>query len=253
MHGSTGLGRLVPPLWVNQGRIVILGTDKVAANTDVMLSVQLDHGQTTLTQVPRDTFIESDRYGVLKANALYATGGIDAVKGELGRLLGSPQDHYVIVNLEAVQHAADVLGGVEVDVPKRMTYVDRSQNLVIDLYPGRQVLRGTDLEGFLRFRHDALGDIGRMERQKLVFNALFHKLGEPGTLARLPQLLTIAGRDIKTDLSPVEFGRLLTALAGSKLTMQRVEGRPFWYRDLSYWMPDSNTLHASESGELTTP
>lgn len=253
LHPSGGLGRLVSPLWLGQGRIVVLGTDKVAANTDVMLNVQLGDGRTTLTQVPRDTFIESDRYGVLKANALYATGGIEAVKNELGRLLGAPPDHYVIVNLDAVQHAADALGGVEVEVPKRMAYVDRSQDLVIDLYPGRQLLRGNDLEGFLRFRHDELGDIGRMERQKLVLNALFRKLAEPATLPRLPQLLAIAGKDIKTDLSPVELVRLATAMAGTNLAMERVAGRPFWYQDLSYWMPDSNTVHAAESGELTPP
>jgi len=252
-HGPTNLTSLVPPLWLGQGRILVLGTDKVAANTDVMLSVQLGQGKTTLTQVPRDTFIESDRYGVLKANALYATGGIEAVKSELGRLLGSPPDHYVIVNLDAVQHAADAIGGVEVNVPKRMAYVDRTQGLVIDLYPGLQVLRGNDLEGFLRFRHDELGDIGRMERQKLVFNALFRKLADPRTLARLPELLAVAGRDIKTDLSPVDLARLFTAMAGTKLTMERVPGRPFWHHDLSYWMPDSNTVHAGESGELSTP
>ncbi len=253
LHHSSGLNRLVPPLWLGQGRIVILGTDKVSANTDVMLNVELADGRTTVTQVPRDTFIESDRYGVLKANALYATGGIEAVKGELARLLGAPPDHYVIVNLDAVQHAADALGGVEVDVPKRMAYVDRSQGLVIDLYPGRQVLLGNDLEGFLRFRHDELGDIGRMERQKLVLNALFRKLAEPATLPLLPRLLTIAGKDIRTDLSPVELVRLATAMAGTNLTMKRVAGRPFWYEDLSYWMPDSNTVHAGESGELTSP
>ena len=252
-HGSGNLTSLVPPLWLGQGRIVILGTDKVAANTDVMLSVQLGNGKTTLTQVPRDTFVESDRYGVLKANALYATGGIEAVKQELGQLLGAPQDHYVIVNLDAVQHAADALGGVEVDVPKRMAYVDRTQGLVIDLYPGRQVLRGRDLEGFLRFRHDELGDIGRMERQKLVLHALFRKLADPGTLARVPQLLAIAGQDIKTDLSPLEFGRLMTAMAGTTLTMERLPGRPFWHQDLSYWMPASNTVHAHETGELSPP
>ena len=252
-HGSSDLRRLVPPIWLGQGRIVILGTDKVAANTDVMLSVQLGQGKTTLTQVPRDTFVESDRYGVLKANALYATGGIEAVKQEVGQLLGAPQDHYVIVNLDAVQHAADALGGVEVDVPKRMAYVDRTQGLVIDLYPGRQVLRGRDLEGFLRFRHDELGDIGRMERQKLVLNALFRKLAEPGTLARVPQLLAIAGQDIKTDLSPLELGRLVTAMAGTTLTMERLPGRPFWHNELSYWMPASNTVHANETGELSPP
>ncbi|MFM9101844.1 MAG: LCP family protein, partial [Cyanobium sp.] len=253
LQGGSDLGRLVPPLWLGQGRIVILGTYTVAANTDVMLNVQLGHDRTTLTQVPRDTFIESDRYGVLKANALYATGGIEAVKAELGRLLGTPPDHYVIVNLEAVQHAADALGGVEVDVPKRMAYVDNAQGLIIDLWPGRQVLRGNDLEGFLRFRHDELGDLGRMERQRLVINRVFSKLASPATLAQLPALLKIAGEDIHTDLSPLEITQLLGTMAHTRLSTQRLPGRESWEHDLSYWMPASNATHPSGNGDVPSP
>ena len=67
--------------------------------------------------------------------------------------------------MDAIETLANLVGGIEVDVPKRLYYVDRSQNLVIDLQPGPQLLKGKDLEGFLRWRNDGRGDFGRLERQ----------------------------------------------------------------------------------------
>jgi LCP family protein required for cell wall assembly len=220
-------------------RIVVMGTDHVSTNTDVMMTVQLNDGRTQLTQVPRDTYIDSPRYGVMKANALYSSGGPAMVKQELSKLLKAKVDRYLVVNLHAVQRLADALGGVEVDVPKRLYYVDNSQGLYIDLYPGRQLLKGQELEGFLRFRHDELGDIGRMERQKLVLAEVFHKLANPAMVTRLPELMRIAGSDVRTDLSAMDLGTLLTAMATTRLTTQQLAGTPFWYEDVSYWMPDS--------------
>ena len=205
-----------------------------------MLTMHLDEGRTKLTQVPRDTFIDSERYGVMKANALYSSGGPEMVKAELSKLLSAKVDRYLVLNLNAVQRLADAIGGVEVDVPKRMAYVDNSQGLYIDLYPGRQLLKGEALEGFLRFRQDQLGDIGRMERQKLVLAEVFRKLANPVMATRLPELMEIAGKDMRTDLSPIDMGKLITAMATTKLASSRVEGVPFWHQDISYWMPDSN-------------
>lgn len=239
-HPSNVIGSLVAPAGMGDRRIVVMGTDHVSTNTDVMFTVQLRDGRTELTQVPRDTFIESDRYGVMKANALYSSGGPEMVKQELSKLLSARVDRYLVLNLNAVQRLADALGGVEVDVPKRMYYVDNSQGLYIDLYPGRQLLKGEALEGFLRFRHDELGDIGRMERQKLVLKEVFKKLANPAMATRLPELMNLAGKDVLTDLSPVDMGALVTAMATTKLSSSRLEGTPYWHEDISYWLPDAN-------------
>jgi LCP family protein required for cell wall assembly len=244
-HPGGVLTSLVTPAGMGNRRIVVMGTDNVSTNTDVMFTVQLKDGRTELTQIPRDTFIESNKYGVMKANALYSSGDVAMVKQELTRLIAAPVDRYLLVNLQAVQRLANALGGVEVDVPKRMYYVDNSQGLYIDLYPGRQLLKGQDLEGFLRFRHDELGDIGRMERQKLVLAEVFRKLANPAMVTRIPELLKIAGSDIRTDLSPVDMGTLLSAMGTTKLTSSRLSGTPYWHDDISYWMPDLNPNHAS--------
>jgi len=253
LHGPHQLSGLINPFGIGNRRILVVGTDKVGENTDVMFTVQLRNGTTELIQVPRDTFVETSEFGVVKANALYAFGGIDALKNELASLLDAPVDRYVRVNLRAVEHLAAALGGVEVDVPKRMYYVDNAQNLYIDLYPGRQLLKGEQLEGFLRFRHDELGDLGRMERQKLVLAEVFRKLAEPATLIRLPELLKVAGSDIKTDLSPLELGQLMTAMTSTKLSTGQLPGRPFWHNNLSYWMPDANGNYAGIASQEPQP
>lgn len=253
LHGPTKLVELVNPFGVGERQVLVLGTDKVSDSTDVMFTVQVKDGTTRITQVPRDTFVESGAHGVTKANALYALGGPAAAKQEVGQLLNAPVERYVRVNLRAVERLADALGGVELDVPKRLYYVDNSQGLYIDLYPGRQLLKGEALEGFLRFRHDELGDLGRMERQKLVLREVFRKLAQPSTLAQLPALLQIAGDDVKTDLTPVEMGQLLTAMAGSKLATGQLPGRVFWQDDLSYWMPNSNTHYTGVMSNEPAP
>ena len=178
---------------------------------------------------------------------------MDTAKAEVAKLIGAPVQRYFKLNLDAVAKVADALGGVEVDVPKRMYYVDNAQGLYIDLYPGPQVLRGKELEGFLRFRHDEQADLGRMERQRLVMSKVFSKLAEPATLTKLPELMKIAGSDVLTDLSPIEMTQLVTAMAHTKLSTRRLPGRLYWQDDLSYWMPDTNTQHPTGNGEEPQP
>ena len=226
--------------WISVGSqdILVLGTDVGGGNTDVITWLRVEGDVTHLTQIPRDSYIEAEGYGPQKINALYALGGVDLLKRELSRKLGRPITHHVIVNLAAIRQIADALGGIEVDVPKRLYYVDNSQGLYIDLQPGPQLLKGRALEGFLRFRHDEMGDIGRLERQQLALKALFRKLTRPDQLVRLPILLASAGRNLKTDLGPMELGGLITAMGTTNLETKRLGGRPFTRNGLSYWDAD---------------
>jgi LCP family protein required for cell wall assembly len=233
--------------------VVILGTDVGGGNTDVMYTLRVDNGVTKLTQVPRDTYIDSSRFGPLKANALYAFGGPEAVKQELSKHLGRPVQHHILVNLSVIRRLGDALGGLEVNVPKRMVYNDNTQGLHIDLQPGPQVLRGRDIEGFLRFRHDELGDIGRLDRQKLLLKALFDQLTKPESLVRLPSLLAAAGKDMKTDLGPMEIGGLITAMGGTKLDAERLGGRPFMRDGISYWEAEWPNPSTESATSGTTP
>ena len=80
-----------------------------------------------------------------------------------------------------------------------------------------------------------MGDIGRLDRQKLVLKALFEQITRPENLVRLPALLATAGKDLKTDLGPMEIGGLITAMGGTHLDAERLGGRPFMRDGISYW------------------
>ena len=128
--------------------ILVLGVDEGGGNTDAIFTLRVEAGRTSITQIPRDSYINSHSFGPVKANALYAYGGLDAVKTELSRLMDRQINHHILVNLNGIRTLSDLVGGVEVDVPKRLYYRDRSQGLLIDLQPGPQVLQGEDLEVF---------------------------------------------------------------------------------------------------------
>ena len=231
--------------WTGIGdrEVVVLGMDAGGGNTDTIFTIRVENGQTEIIQIPRDSYINSARFGPMKVNALYAYGGTDAVKQELSRLMGRPIQHHILVNLEGIRTISDLMGGVTVDVPKRLYYVDNAQGLYIDLQPGPQLLKGRELEGFLRWRNDGEGDFGRLQRQQLVIKSLFASLTKPENVMRLPALITAAGRNLKTDLGPMELGGLITAMGTTDLSTERLQATPFYQDGISYldteW-PDSH-------------
>ena len=218
----------------NQRDIVVLGVDSSGGNTDAIFTISIENGTTKITQIPRDSFVDSVRFGPLKANALHAYGGPEVVKNELTRLMGKQIKHHIIIDLDGVYKLADLVGGVEVDVPKRLYYVDRTAGLTIDLQPGIQVLKGSDLEGFLRWRHDEEGDLGRLSRQQLVLKSLFKKITQPANLVRLPVLISAAGDQIKTDMGPMDIGGLITSMGKTQLQAIRLDATPFYRNGISY-------------------
>jgi LCP family protein required for cell wall assembly len=253
-QGAEGRQPMVNPFagWVegNGEDLLVLGTDEGGGNTDVISLVRIEGGVTRVRQIPRDSYLETERWGPIKINALYSLGGEEALKRELSQRMGNPIRHHVIVNLAALRHLADLVGGIEVTVPKRLYYVDNSQGLMIDLQPGRQTLKGRQLEGFLRFRHDESGDIGRLERQQQTLQGLFNKLGRPESMVRLPSLLMATSREIRTDLGPMELGGLMTAIGSTRLETERLQGHPFDRNGISYWdtvwpVPQEHAGHSS--------
>ncbi len=232
--------------------VVVLGMEDGGGNTDAIFTIRVENGETRITQIPRDSYIDSRNFGPMKVNALFARGGAEAVKQELSRLMGRPIQHHILVNLEGIRTMGDLVGGVQVDVPKRLYYLDRSQGLEIDLQPGPQTLKGRDLEGFLRWRHDGEGDLGRLARQQLVLKSLFSSLKRPENLVRLPALITAAGRNLNTDLGPMELGGLITAMGTTDLETERLKATPFYRNGISYlnteWPGgDSSGADASET------
>ena len=167
----------LPTTVEEEGRyhVLLLGRDEAAGLTDVMMLASIDtaEGRVCLAQIPRDTYFRYTEKNYKKINgAMSALGGADALCRALETALSTDIDAYILLDLDFLETAVDMLGGVEIDVPSDMDYEDPFQGLSIHIKKGRQRLYGAEAAAFVRFRSGYLrGDIGRMDAQKLFVSA----------------------------------------------------------------------------------
>ena len=133
------------------------------------------------------------------------------------------------------------MGGIPIYVEKRMNYDDYAGKLHIHLEKGLNVLDGTQAVGYLRFRHDGLGDIGRTQRQQWFLKGFIDKVKTPQALAKLPELLSVVKDDIKTDMSVYELSQLANVARGLSdggVQIATLPGAPNQHGYISYWILD---------------
>lgn len=173
--------------------VLILGCDKDLyyggkqvinshARSDMMMVVRLDFNRKIVgaVSIPRDTLCDLPGYRRQKINAFHAIGGPELAHKAVEHILpGVSIDRVAVLNFDAFVEIVDILGGVELYIPKDMKYDDNAGNLHIDLKKGRQHLNGTDALGFVRFRKGKNGgdsDFERQKRQKDLMFAIKEKL-----------------------------------------------------------------------------
>jgi LCP family protein required for cell wall assembly len=237
--------------------ILVMGVDRVldapegsdeifSGRSDTMLLIRVDpeDNSVNLLSIPRDTQVEVPGVGLTKINQANASGGPLLARETVSRALnGIEIDRYVRVSTEAFRELVDVLGGVDVYVPEKMRYSDKTQKLEINLDPGWQTLNGDKAEQFARFRYDNYGDIGRVQRQQALIKALRSKLATPMVLPRIPSLIRLMQKYIDTNLSVEEMLALVNmGLRLDKDSFKQVllPGRfsaPNEFR-ASYWIMD---------------
>ncbi|MCX6645859.1 MAG: LCP family protein [bacterium] len=126
-----------------------------------------------MLSIPRDTLIHVPRYSFMKVNAAYALGGDDLVRRTVEEFTGVQIDYVITVNYQGFVDVVNALGGVDINVDRAMNYDDRRGNVHIHIEPGEHHFDGQTALEYARFRHDARGDLGRIERQQNLIKALF--------------------------------------------------------------------------------
>ena len=240
------------PVLQQKQNILIVGVDSngeaadkfKGTRSDTMILVNLDPRSHSINaiSIPRDSkvYLAGD-YGVQKINAAHALGGIDLTLKTVEDTLGIKVDKYVLVNNEGVKKLVDALGGVPVYIEKDMYYNDNAGKLHINLSKGLHVLNGEQVEGYLRFRKDGLGDIGRTSRQQWFVKAVLEKVQSPSAIPKIPEVLNIASTYVRTNLSLYEMSHIAAALRN--IDMNDVEfatlpGAPSKKGYISYWILD---------------
>ncbi|MFC4427485.1 LCP family protein [Deinococcus navajonensis] len=224
-------------------------------NTDTIVLAQVrSDGSANLLSIPRDTWLSVPGYGWGKINGANPHGGPDMLMNAVQNLTGVRPDAYVYLSLYAVRALTDAAGGVTLTVPQRMKYDDNAGKLHVDLQPGHQRLNGAQAEGFLRFRKDNLGDIGRVGRQQLFMTALSAQVRSPLNWWRLPMMVGALDRTTKTNLSRQQVGALLGAvLSRPQVQMHTVPGNFGFRGRLSVWAPDQAALRTLMNKHFRDP
>ncbi len=182
--------------------LLVLGVDKDYDNrgqiiktangrSDSILIAHIDFVDKTISAltIPRDSAVRIPGYrGFHKINAAHSLGGPDLAIETIKDVFGIDIDAYVSINFEGFQKVVDAIGGIDINVEKRLKYDDNWGNLHVNLFPGWQHLDGYQAMGYVRMRHSD-NDIMRSQRQHAFLEAVRGKVKHPATFMRIPKAI----------------------------------------------------------------
>ena len=223
--------------------VLLVGTDvdvsRGRTDTMIVLAADIDRRAVAMLSVPRDTKIDIGGYGAQKINAAFPIGGRKLCAQAVANVIRKPIHAFLHCDLKAFQEAVDAVGGVTVDVEKRMSYRDRAQNLRIDLQPGPQRLDGAHAMQYVRFRKDKLGDLGRIRRQQTFLKAVAKELCRPEQIPKLPAVVQALGRNMETTMSVTQvlyLAKLIAQVGPDKLATGQLPGEAHYIDGISYFL-----------------
>lgn len=183
-------------------------------NTDVLMPVVYEPvtRKLSILSIPRDLKITSSEIGSHKANYYYAyyyahnkDEDLSKTKEFYGSILQMDIEHMILINFAAFSSIVDELGGLDINVPMDMRYVDNADGTNIDLKKGMQHLSGKEVLDFVRYRKSNRGtaessDFSRNERQQEVLNLILDKLDSVSGITKWGEIIDILGDNIRTDI-----------------------------------------------------
>lgn len=228
--------------------VLLLGTDQredepARADTLMLLTLHRESGKIHLVSIPRDMQVNIPGRGPEKVSHAYAHGGISLAMQTVEEFLEIEIDHYVWTNLNGFENIVDILGGVELEVEKKMRYY--ATDITIELDPGLQRLDGNKALQYVRYRSDSQGDWGRVARQQKLLAAMFKEAYSLRTVWQAPRLLTELAEFVRTDLGLLEAKSLagtLQNIALNGIETVTLPGKASSSNGISYIKPDMTQI-----------
>ncbi len=188
------------------------GKEHDVPRSDTILVASIDPvtKRAHLMSILRDTYVDIPGRGRDRINAAVSYGGPRLAMRTVSQLLGIPIQYYVYTDFEGFVAAVDAVGGIDIEVEKDMKYYDRSDGpeYAIDLKKGWQHLDGRKALQYVRFRHDALSDYARTERQRKFLIALARKMQSTTSLLKLPSIIDKVEPYVETNMTVSDMIKL---------------------------------------------
>jgi LCP family protein required for cell wall assembly len=217
-----------PPKWEGRERVnvLLLGGDSrglkknEVPRSDTLLVASVDPvtKKGHLLSILRDTYVKIPGHYDDRINTALALGGPDLAMKTVSDFLGIPIQYYVYTDFKGFIALIDAIDGVDFEVEKDMKYSDAEDGheYDINLKKGFQHLDGKKALQYVRFRHDALSDFTRTERQRNFLQAVAGKMQTTASLLRLPRILSAIDPYVETNLSTTDMLKLASLAYDAK-------------------------------------
>jgi LCP family protein required for cell wall assembly len=229
----------------NRINILLVGCDEDEnngrADTIVFFSIAPKTKDALILSIPRDLRVEIPGRGMDKINHAYAFGGKDLLIKTVNLLLDLPIHFYAVVDFEEFVDIINELGGVEINIEKEMHYVDKAGGVNINLYPGKQILNGEKALQYIRFRHDKLGDLGRIKRQQKLGLAIFKKMIKFNSVAKISQISEELKGYVESNIKVqdvITLANLFRGVNEKNYKIETVQGNPVYIKGINYLEPN---------------
>lgn len=214
---------------------LIVGMEDVRTDSIMLASFNKDTKKVDVISIPRDTYIHRRNYDSgeeRKINSVYNVHGIEGVKKTVSYILENiPIHHHIILDYDGVKEIINLVGGVEVDIPRDMKYEDHIADppLYIDLKAGRQVLDGKKALDFMRWRKDNRnrgyidGDLGRIKAQQQILSSLSANIK-----SNMLNVIVKSFKYVDTDISLLEavgYGRNAIGISEDEINFLTLPGK----------------------------
>jgi polyisoprenyl-teichoic acid--peptidoglycan teichoic acid transferase len=232
-------------------QILLLGTDgdRTARRagfrrSDTMMLVRTDPDRKRISylSVPRDLRVSVPGQGERKINSAFQIGGPALALRTVEQLTGLDVNHVAIVDFDDFKGVIDALGGISVDVPRKI--VSNNFDCPFDATrcqtwegwrfgKGEQEMDGRRALIYSRIRQNRLdpadNDLTRNTRQQQVLDGIADKVTSVGTFLRLPFVGDDLVAPLTTDLSAgelLQLGWVRFRADGSRALHCRLGGEP---------------------------
>jgi polyisoprenyl-teichoic acid--peptidoglycan teichoic acid transferase len=196
------------------------GEEQSRTDTMMILSWNRDTNDMKLVSLMRDIYADIPNYQSYKLNTAYYLGGVQLLKDTITNMFDIPIHHYALIDFKNFESLIDIVApnGVKMEVEK-----DMSENIDVQLTKGTHNLNGKELLGYARFRMDAEGDFGRVERQQKVIEALKDEVISLSSIKNIPKLIGAAQGYITTDVKNSEqLSTVLKVVAGGGVSIEKL-------------------------------
>lgn len=197
-----------------------------------------------LVSFPRDSKVEIPGHGERKINAAYQLGGPQLMLETVQNLTGFDVNHCVIVDFKGFKDIIDAIGGIDIDVEKKIR--DRFEGQDVNFDPGLQHMDGEQALKYVRVRH-VDDDFGRIGRQQQFIQAVMKKMWTASSIVKLPWVAKIAANNMTTDdglgiSEMITYGQMLRAIGRENIHMVTVPGEPKMIGDAAYVVLDEQKV-----------